>query len=128
MGALKGRPKAHKEPVWRARHSTRHGSAANDFAVEAAGPNRIPLRFESRERSSLNEKVTTPREFWGRPYFVSTRVIVEHHGPAIRDAHFILGEGVMMRKDNRESMWANVVAVLSVTGTIALLYLPLVLK
>jgi hypothetical protein len=34
----------------------------------------------------------------------------------------------MMRKDNRESMWANVVAVLSVTGTIALLYLPLVLK
>jgi len=35
----------------------------------------------------------------------------------------------MIRKDNYlESVWANVVAVLSVTGTIALLYLPLVLK
>ena len=32
----------------------------------------------------------------------------------------------MIRRDNRESMWASVVAVLSVTGTIALLYLPLV--
>jgi hypothetical protein len=34
----------------------------------------------------------------------------------------------MIRKHNRESMWATVVAVLSVTGTIALLYLPLVLN
>jgi hypothetical protein len=34
----------------------------------------------------------------------------------------------MIRKNSRESMWANVVAVLSVTGTIALLYLPLVLN
>ena len=106
----------------------RHGSAANDFAVEAARPNHIALRFERREPSTLNEQVTTPREFRGRTDFVSPRVIVEHHGPAIRDAHFILGEGVMIREDHRESMWANVVAVLSVTGTIALLYLPLVLK
>jgi hypothetical protein len=40
----------------------------------------------------------------------------------------ILGEGVMIREDHRESLWASIVAVLSVTGTIALLYLPLVLK
>ena len=50
----------------------------------------------------------------------------EHHGPAIRDAQFILCESVMIRKDKLASMWAGVVAVLSVTGTIALLYLPLV--
>jgi len=100
---------------------------AHDFAIAAVGPNHIALRFERRERSTLNEQVTTSREFRGRTDFVSTRVIVEHHGPAIRDAHFILCEGVMMREDNRESMWASVVAVLSVTGTIALLYLPLVL-
>jgi len=34
----------------------------------------------------------------------------------------------MIRKDKLASMWASVVAVLSVTGTIALLYLPLVLN
>jgi hypothetical protein len=34
----------------------------------------------------------------------------------------------MIREDVPGSMWANVLAVLSVTGTIGLLYLPLVLK
>ena len=105
-----------------------NGSTVNDFAVEAAGPNHIPPRFESRGRSTLNEQATTSREFRGREHFVSTRAILEHHGPAIRDAQFVLYEGVMIRKHNRESMWATVVAVLSVTGTIALLYLPLVLN
>ncbi len=105
-----------------------NGSTADYFAVEAAGPNHIALRFESRGRSTLNEQVTTSREFRGRNYFVSTRAILEHHGPATRDAQLIVCEGVMIRKNSRESMWANVVAVLSVTGTIALLYLPLVLN
>ena len=34
----------------------------------------------------------------------------------------------MIREDVPGSMWANVLAVLSVTVTIGLLYLPLVLK
>ena len=114
--------------MWRSRHSRGNGSIAHGLAVAAAGPNHIALRFESRGRSTLNEQATTSREFRGREHFVSTRAILEHHGPAIRDAQFILCEGVMIREDNLKSMWANVVAVLLVTGTIALLYLPLVLN
>ncbi len=34
----------------------------------------------------------------------------------------------MTREERPGSLWANIVAVLSVTGTIGLLYLPLVLK
>jgi hypothetical protein len=37
-------------------------------------------------------------------------------------------EGVMIREDVPGSMWASVLAILSVTGTIGALYLPLVLN
>jgi hypothetical protein len=36
-------------------------------------------------------------------------------------------EGVMIRNDVPGSVWANVVAILSVAGTIGALYLPLVI-
>jgi hypothetical protein len=34
----------------------------------------------------------------------------------------------MIREESPGSLWANIVAVLAVTGTIGLLYLPLVMK
>jgi hypothetical protein len=37
-------------------------------------------------------------------------------------------EGVMIGEDVPGSMWASVLAILSVTGTIGALYLPLVLN
>ena len=39
----------------------------------------------------------------------------------------VIREGEMIREDASESVWTKVVAVLSVTGSLAMLYLPLLL-
>jgi hypothetical protein len=40
----------------------------------------------------------------------------------------VIREGVMIREGVSESVWTNVVAVLAVTGSLVMLYLPLLLK
>jgi hypothetical protein len=40
----------------------------------------------------------------------------------------VIREGMMIRDDVSEPVWTNVVAVLSVAGSLVMLYLPLLLK
>ncbi len=52
--------------------------------------------------------------------------------PAMRLSHtmsleFSCCEGVMVHEEFRGALWANVVAILAVTGAIGILYLPLLL-
>jgi hypothetical protein len=77
----------------------------------------------------LNGQITTFEKFRRRNAFLwlaqsSGNTAMRYHDPqTVSDC-----EGVMIREDVPGSMWASVLAILSVTGTIGALYLPLVLN
>jgi hypothetical protein len=77
----------------------------------------------------LNGRITTLGKFGGRNACLwlaqsSGNTAMRYHDPGTVSGC----EGVMIREDIPGSVWASVLAILSVTGTIGALYLPLVLN
>ena len=78
------------------------------------------------KRSAVNQIVITLREFRGRnlralPVQSSSNTALGYR----KREEFRAREGVMVRDDVRGSIWAELVAILSVAGAMGALFVPL---